>query len=176
SSSCCRRRARRASARSCWRRPSGRSPRAAACACSCSWESTTRPRVPSTRGAATRRAQATRCSTSRSADVTNRNMPALITGTRLAGALALLCALLAAPAHADIYSEAVAHAGRPAEDLKRDAIDHPAEVLRLARIGRGMRVADFLAGDGYYSQLLSYIVGPKGHVYLLNNDPYDRWT
>ena len=103
-------------------------------------------------------------------------MPALITGTRLAGALALLCALLPAPAHADIYSEAVAHAGRPAEDLKRDAIDHPAEVLRLARIGRGMRVADFLAGDGYYSQLLSYIVGPKGHVYLLNNDPYDRWT
>jgi len=103
-------------------------------------------------------------------------MPALITGTRLAGALALLCALLAAPAHADIYSEAVAHAGRPAEDLKRDAIDHPAEVLRLARIGRGMRVADFLAGDGYYSQLLSYVVGPKGHVYLLNNDAYDKWT
>lgn len=103
-------------------------------------------------------------------------MPALITGTRLAGALALLCALLAAPAHADIYGDALAHAGRPAEDLKRDAIDHPAEVLRLARIGRGMRVADFLAGDGYYSQLLSYIVGPKGHVYLLNNDAYDRWT
>ncbi|HYM28212.1 MAG TPA: methyltransferase domain-containing protein [Steroidobacteraceae bacterium] len=103
-------------------------------------------------------------------------MPALITGTRLAGALALLCTLLGAPAHADIYSEAVAHAGRPAADVSRDSLDHPAEVLRLARIGRGMKVADFLAGDGYYSQLLSYVVGPKGHVYLLNNDAYDKWT
>ncbi|HET9331781.1 MAG TPA: hypothetical protein VFO23_14745, partial [Steroidobacteraceae bacterium] len=103
-------------------------------------------------------------------------MPALITGTRLAGALALLCGLLGAPAYADIYSEAVAHAGRPAADVSRDSLDHPAEVLRLARIGRGMKVADFLAGDGYYSQLLSYVVGPKGHVYLLNNDAYDKWT
>jgi predicted methyltransferase len=103
-------------------------------------------------------------------------MPALITGTRLAGALALLWALLGAPAYADIYSEAVAHAGRPAADVNRDSLDHPAEVLRLARIGRGMKVADLLAGDGYYSQLLSYVVGPKGHVYLLNNDAYDKWT
>jgi len=46
----------------------------------------------------------------------------------------------------------------------------------LAGISRGMRVADVLAGDGYYSELLSYLVGPKGKVFLINNDAYDRWS
>jgi predicted methyltransferase len=79
-------------------------------------------------------------------------------------------------AWADRYSDAVARAGRPAEDLKRDAIDHPAEVLRLSGIRPPMVVADLLAADGYYSELLSYLVGPKGHVYLLNNEAYDKWS
>ena len=96
---------------------------------------------------------------------------------RALGALALAyLALSSAPALADVYSDAVAHAGRSAEDVKRDDVDHPAEVLRLSGIRRGMRVADFLAAEGYYSQLLSYIVGPTGHVYLLNNDAYDKWS
>ena len=80
------------------------------------------------------------------------------------------------PARADRYDDAVAHAGRPGGDLKRDKIDHPAEVLRLSGIGPSMVVADFLAADGYYSELVSYLVGPKGHVYLLNNEAYDKWS
>jgi predicted methyltransferase len=93
-------------------------------------------------------------------------------------ALALLTVpLLAATAQAgDRYSEAVEHPGRSAADLKRDAIDHPAEILRLADIKPGMQVADFLAGNGYYSELLSYIVGPGGKVLLLNNDAYEKWS
>ena len=83
---------------------------------------------------------------------------------------------VASPAHADRYSDAVAHEGRPAGDLQRDVIDHPAEVLRLAGIRPGMTVVDFLAADGYYSELASYIVGPRGHVYLLNNVAYDKWS
>jgi predicted methyltransferase len=91
--------------------------------------------------------------------------------------LALLAgAAIAPPALADRYSEAVAHPGRTAADLKRDEIDHPAEVLRLTGIRPGMVVADFLAGDGYYSELLSYVVGPRGRVYLLNNKAYDQWS
>ena len=77
---------------------------------------------------------------------------------------------------ADRYSDAVAHEGRPAGDVQRDEIDHPAEVLRLSGIHAPMVVADFLAADGYYSELLSYLVGPKGRVYLLNNDAYDKWS
>jgi predicted methyltransferase len=92
--------------------------------------------------------------------------------------LAALAALVLAAndARADRYSDAVAHDGRPAGDLKRDELDHPAEVLRLSGIRPGMVVGDFLAADGYYSELLSYIVGPKGHVYLLNNEAYDKWS
>lgn len=102
-------------------------------------------------------------------------------GRRLRHSLLALavCAATAAPpgsARADLYNDAVAHAGRPAGDIKRDTIDHPAQVLRLAGIHRGMQVADFLAADGYYSELLSYIVGPRGHVYLINNAAYDKWS
>jgi predicted methyltransferase len=76
----------------------------------------------------------------------------------------------------DVYDAAVGHAGRSSDDLKRDSLDHPADVLRLAAIKPGMQVADFFAADGYYSELLSYIVGAKGHVYLLNNTAYDHWS
>ena len=78
-------------------------------------------------------------------------------------------------ARADLYDDAVAHAGRPAADLQRDATDHPAQVLRLAGIQPGMVIADFLAADGYYSELLRYVVGPHGHVYLLNDAAWDKW-
>ena len=93
-------------------------------------------------------------------------------------ALALLglAVLASTSARADIYDDAVAHAGRPAADLKRDPIDHPAQILRLAGIKPGMRVADFLAANGYYTELLSYIVGPRGHVLMINNAAYDCWS
>ena len=94
----------------------------------------------------------------------------------LLAAFLTLSALAAAGASADIYDAAVAHSGRSAEDLKRDPIDHPAEVLRLSGIGPGMRVADVLAAGGYYSELLSYIVGARGHVVMLNNRATDIWS
>jgi predicted methyltransferase len=82
----------------------------------------------------------------------------------------------AATAEPDIYSAAVAHPGRSAADLKRDSVDHPAEVLRLAGLKPGMQVGDLLAADGYYSELASYIVGPGGHVIMLNNLATDYWS
>ena len=95
-------------------------------------------------------------------------------------AAAALCALclfgVGRAAAADAYDAAVAHAGRSAADLKRDALDHPADILRLAGIKAGMRVADVLAGDGYYSELASYVVGPKGKVLMINNAAFDHWS
>lgn len=95
----------------------------------------------------------------------------------------LSCALLgmvglagATASAIDIYDAAAQHSGRSAADLKRDQSEHPAAVLRLAAIKPGMQVADVLAGDGYYSELLSYIVGPQGHVLMLNNIAYDHWN
>jgi predicted methyltransferase len=95
-------------------------------------------------------------------------------------AAAWLCGglvLPGAPARAaDEYDAAVKHAGRPAPDSARDSLDHPADMLRLAGIKPGMKVADVLAGDGYYSELLSYVVGPKGHVWLINNRAFENWS
>jgi predicted methyltransferase len=101
------------------------------------------------------------------------NIRGFVLGLALAGA-----GLFAGPIAraADLYDAAVQHAGRTDDDRKRDGLDHPAELLRLAGIKPGMRVADFLAADGYYSELLSYIVGPKGHVLLINNPSFDRWA
>jgi predicted methyltransferase len=95
-------------------------------------------------------------------------------------AASFLCAvslLVTLPANAaDEYDAALKTAGRPAADSARDVLDHPAEMLRLAGIKPGMKVADVLAGDGYYSELLSYVVGPKGHVWLINNSAFDNWS
>jgi predicted methyltransferase len=77
---------------------------------------------------------------------------------------------------ADRFDAAVAHPGRSAADLKRDSLDHPAEILRLSGIAPGMRVADVLAGDGYYSELASYVVGPAGKVIMINNAAFDHWS
>jgi predicted methyltransferase len=102
-----------------------------------------------------------------------RNFRAFVTALALAG----IGVFAAAPGWtADIYDAAVQHAGRTPDDQKRDALDHPAQILRLAGIKPGMKVGDFLAADGYYSELLSYIVGPKGHVLLINNSSFDRWS
>ncbi len=83
---------------------------------------------------------------------------------------------IAGDARADRYDDAVKHAGRSADDLKRDPLDHPAEILRLAKIDAGMTVADILGADGYFSELASYLVGPKGHVWLVNNPAYAAFS
>jgi len=77
---------------------------------------------------------------------------------------------------ADNYDNAVAHAGRSDADIKRDKLDHPADVLRFSGIKPGMTVADFMAAEGYYSELISYVVGDKGHVLLINNPGYDAFS
>ncbi|MBS0581232.1 MAG: class I SAM-dependent methyltransferase [Proteobacteria bacterium] len=102
-------------------------------------------------------------------------MPNLI---RLLPVLALSALALASPRlrAADIYDAAVAHPGRPAADLMRDAIDHPAEVMRLAGFRPGMTVVDYFGAGGYYSELLAYVVGPSGHVLLVNNPGYEAFS
>jgi len=104
-----------------------------------------------------------------------RSTPAL-GSVLVAIALFSLALTASTDAAADIYSDAVAHPGRSPADIERDAIEHPAEVLRLAGFKPGMKVADFLAADGYWSELLSYIVGPQGHVLLINNAAFAQWS
>ena len=76
----------------------------------------------------------------------------------------------------DLYDKVVSNTARPEADRKRDALDRPDEMLRLAGIKAGMQVADLMAADGYYTEMLSRIVGTKGHVLMLNNTAYDHWS
>lgn len=69
----------------------------------------------------------------------------------------------------------LANPARSAADRERDARDKPADVLALAKFKRGDTVADLLAGGGYYSEILSGIVGPNGKVLLVNNTGYEAF-
>jgi len=60
---------------------------------------------------------------------------------------------------------ALADKTRPQADRDRDAARHPLELLSLAAIKPGQKVADFMMGGGYFTRILSNAVGPKGHVY-----------
>jgi predicted methyltransferase len=90
-------------------------------------------------------------------------MRMIVRDRRLFAAMLLVANLwiCCAASAADIYDAAVAHAGRSADDLQRDVTDQPAAVLRFSGIRPGMQVLDFFAADGYYSELLSYVVGRR---------------
>lgn len=57
---------------------------------------------------------------------------------------------------------------RSAEDRAHDADRKPAAVIKFLGIERGMRVVDVIAAGGYYTEVLSLAVGPKGNVVAQN--------
>jgi len=63
---------------------------------------------------------------------------------------------------------AVADAGRPEEDKQRDANRKPAETLAFAGIKPGEKVVELVPARGYFTRILSKVVGPKGHVFALS--------
>jgi predicted methyltransferase len=48
--------------------------------------------------------------------------------------------------------------------------------MAFAGVKPGMKVADVFAGGGYYSELISYVVGTNGTVLLVNNQPYEDYA
>jgi predicted methyltransferase len=88
----------------------------------------------------------------------------LVAGLFLAVALAVPGVALAVP---DYIAKAVAEPSRPAADRGLDAARKPAEVLTYADIRPGETIAEYLPGGGYYTRMLSDIVGPGGKVYAL---------
>lgn len=59
---------------------------------------------------------------------------------------------------------------RSAQDKARDAGRRPVEVIHFFGIEPGMTVVDFIASGGYYTEVLSAAVGPRGKVYAHNID------
>lgn len=76
----------------------------------------------------------------------------------------------AAPSNIDpIVAKAVADPARPADTKAADALRKPAETLAFSGVRPGMIVGEFYPGGGYYTRMLSDVVGAAGHVYGLEN-------
>jgi predicted methyltransferase len=79
-------------------------------------------------------------------------------------------------AHADAapsaITAAVADATRPQADRGTDARRKPAETLAFSGVKAGDKVGELFPGGGYYTRMLSDMVGPKGAVYALETT---RW-
>lgn len=93
--------------------------------------------------------------------------------------LTSMALLAACSASAPDYAAIVASPDRPANEREIDAARKPAEVLAFYGVKRGDKVADLWAGRGYYTAILSDVVGPEGLVYTVNPNSRDeinqRW-
>jgi len=69
-------------------------------------------------------------------------------------------------------AEALASPARLETDRLRDPLRRPDQVLSFFEIGPGMKVLDLFSGGGYYTEILSAVVGPEGEVVAHNNNAY----
>jgi predicted methyltransferase len=81
-----------------------------------------------------------------------------------------------AAAASTAISAAIASPDRPEADRSQDERRKAREFLEFAGIEPGMRVLDAFAASGYYTELLSRIVGPEGQVIAYNNPAYARFA
>ena len=75
-----------------------------------------------------------------------------------------------------VYAAAISNVDRSQADRDRDAARKPAEVLAFFGIEPGMQVLDMFSGGGYYSEILSYVVGPEGTVTAHSNEAYAQFV
>jgi len=95
-------------------------------------------------------------------------MSGLLRALLILGALA--AGSLAQADTATVIRSAIADPARPPEQAARDADRKPAEVVALAGLRSGARVADFMSGGGYFTRIFSRVVGSSGHVYAFLPD------
>lgn len=76
------------------------------------------------------------------------------------------------PAMDVAIAEALADPHRTVSDRSRDPLRKPDQVLAFFEIKPGMRVLDLFSGGGYYSEIISRVVGPEGSVVSHNNQAY----
>lgn len=53
---------------------------------------------------------------------------------------------------------------RTEADLEQDNRRHTFDTMRFASMNKGQRVAELMMGSGYFTRVLSAVVGPEGHV------------
>ncbi len=77
------------------------------------------------------------------------------------------------------YAAIVNNPDRPQNERELDGARKPAEVLAFYGVKKADKVADIWAGRGYYTAILSQVVGSEGVVYTVNPNSRaevnDRW-
>lgn len=76
---------------------------------------------------------------------------------------------------AALVAASVNHPDRPETATADDAARKPLEVLTFAGVKPGDTVMELEAGGGYYSELMSRIVGPEGKIILQNPPAFDSF-
>ena len=56
---------------------------------------------------------------------------------------------------------------RPAEEVARDPLRRPDEMLAFIGLSSGDVIADIRPEEGYFTRLFARVVGPSGHVYAV---------
>jgi predicted methyltransferase len=90
-------------------------------------------------------------------------------------AVSLLAAVagIATAATVPVYvAGALADPARPKADRDADALRRPGDTIAFAGVKPGMIVGEFYPGGGYFTRLLRHVVGPKGHVYAIENEKW----
>jgi predicted methyltransferase len=95
-----------------------------------------------------------------------------VTATILAAMTVGGAALAAVPAN---LTAALGDIKRPPADSSRDVARKPAELLALAQVKPGQKVADFMMGGGYFTRILSPAVGPSGKVYAYQSSEFIKF-
>jgi predicted methyltransferase len=88
--------------------------------------------------------------------------------------IAIVAPAGAASAAPDEIARALADPSRPKDDRKLDADRKPAMLLAYAGIRPGQIIGEYLPGGGYYTRLLSDLVGPNGRVYALETTTWGK--
>ena len=73
------------------------------------------------------------------------------------------------------YLSLVASPNRPEADLADDLARKPALVMAFFQAKPGMTILELEAGKGYYTELLSYVAGPRGKVIMQNPQGFDAF-
>ena len=79
------------------------------------------------------------------------------------------CSRSATPSLQATIQNAVADPSRPPDYRKADPLRKPAETLAFSGVKPGMTVGEFYPAGGYFTRMLSDVVGPAGHIYTIEN-------
>lgn len=77
--------------------------------------------------------------------------------------------------HISAITASIENADRPLKDKENDSIRKAAEVLKFSGVASGMTVVELEAGSGYYTEIMSRIVGANGSILMQNPAAFDAF-